>query len=199
MTIKTAPPIILASASPRRAELLRQAGYRFTIAEPTLTEPKEPPNDTITPGDWAQALAYFKARSVADCHKNAIVIGADTIVVHGGKMIGKPDDQTHAREILSEMFGGRNEVITGLAVLGPTDGKRVVSCVSTTLLMRPMAKAELEEYMASGAWQGKAGAYALQEGGDKFVQAIEGSESNIVGLPMERLCEILERLIGQMQ
>ena len=93
--------------------------------------------------------------------------------------------------MLSTMFAGRSDVITGLSVLCPGQSRRVITHVTTVLMMRAMSERELDEYLASGAWEGKAGAYALQEGGDKFVESLEGSVSNVVGLPLERLEDIL--------
>ena len=182
--------MILASASPRRRELLREAGYSFEVIPAAIDEPA--PSDGSEPAAYAEQLALLKARAVAGLHREAITVGADTIVTHSGVIIGKPRDEGHAREILSGLFGGRNEVITGLAVLCPALDKCVVSHVATTIVMRGMQKDELEAYLASGAWRDKAGAYALQEGGDKFVQSIQGSESNIVGLPLGKLAKILE-------
>ena len=183
-------PLILASASPRRQELLSAAGYGFTVIKPPVEEPAIPSQAQI-PAAWAESLAYFKARSVAQLHPHALVIGADTIVCHDGQIIGKPADLADARRILARQFSGRNDVITGLAVLLLERQERIITHVTTTLIMRPMTEIELEEYLASGAWRGKAGAYALQEGGDKFVLSAQGSESNVVGLPMEKLAEIL--------
>lgn len=184
-------PLILASTSPRRQELMAQIGYKFTIIPPPYHEPDFSPSPAQTALAWAQALAYFKARAIAQTNPEAIVIGADTIVTHNDTIIGKPRDKQHARQILTTMFGGKNEVITGLAVLCPARNKRIITYENSTLVMRPMKKEEVNTYLASGAWRGKAGAYALQEGGDKFVQSIEGSESNIVGLPLEKLREVL--------
>ena len=182
--------MILASASPRRRELLVEGGYSFEVIPAAVDEPA--PSDDIAPAAYAEDLALLKAQAVAGAHPNAITIGADTIVTHSGIIIGKPRDEGHAREILSQLFGGGNEVITGVAVLCPVLDKCVVTHVATTIVMRGMEKHELEAYIASGAWRDKAGAYALQEGGDKFVKSIDGSESNIVGLPLEKLAEILE-------
>jgi len=190
MAVQLSGRLILASASPRRRELLRGAGYEFDVVPPPVHEPVAPAH-SIAPGFWAEALAYFKARSVAESHPEAIVVGADTVVTHGGRMIGKPKDVADARRILSSMFAGRNEVITGLAVVYPPNASRIITHVTTVLTMRAMRREELEEYLAGGAWRGKAGAYALQEGGDRFVESIVGSESNVVGLPMEKLEEIL--------
>jgi septum formation protein len=183
-------PLILASASPRRRQFLRDAGYDFEVVPPPIEEPAEPPVG-IESAVWVETLAYLKARSVFELHPNALVIGADTVVTYENQIIGKPADLAHARRILTTQFGGKNDVITGLAVLHPGRFGCIITHVTTTLIMRPMTATELEEYLAGGAWRGKAGAYALQEGGDKFVQAAHGSESNVVGLPMEKLREIL--------
>jgi len=189
-SIKLQHPLILASASPRRRQLLTDAGYTFDVIPPTVDEPA--PTDNADPAAYAEQLAYLKAQPVADLHPTAVTVGADTIVTHTGKIIGKPRDQAHARQILTTLFGGHNDVITGLAILCPALDKRIVTHVRTTIVIRPMQNDELEAYLVTGAWRDKAGAYALQEGGDKFVQSIQGSQSNIVGLPMEKLAEILE-------
>lgn len=185
--------MVLASSSPRRRALLQEAGYRFEVAPPVLGEPPLPEMAAGAAAAWAEALAYFKARAVVDAWPDAVVIGADTVVEHDGRLLGKPRDEQHAREILTHHFAGRNEVITGLAVLLPQASGRIITHDVTTLVMRPMRAHELEAYLAGGAWQGKAGAYALQEGGDRFVQAMSGSAANVVGLPVELLADILER------
>lgn len=183
--------LILASGSPRRSELMREAGYDFEIVPSTIAEPINPAAG-MHAAAWAEALAYFKARSIADKHPDAIIIGADTVVARGDAIIGKPIDKEDARRILTTMFAGRNDVITGLAIIPPPPQQRIITHVTSTIIMRPMVAEELEEYLESGAWQDKAGAYALQEGGDKFVQTLEGSVSNIVGLPLEKLEELLK-------
>lgn len=186
-------PLILASASPRRRQLLSDADYEFEVVEPPFEEPTPPATQASAAAGWAEALAYYKAAAVAQCYPDAITVGADTVVVFGEELIGKPKDEADARQILSAKFGGRNEVITGLAVLLPKAERRIITHVRTNLTMRPMSNEELEDYIASGKWREKAGAYALQEGGDKFVLSSEGSESNVLGLPMEKLEEILLR------
>lgn len=194
MGMKTSQfPLILASGSPRRRELLAQAGYRFEVVPPTLSEPRIVPGPHVWPTGCAEALAYFKAASVARRYPDRLVIGADTVVVHGQTMVGKPADLADARRILTCLFDGPNEVITGLAILHLNRHHRIITHDSTTLDMRAMTERELEDYLASGAWQDKAGAYALQEGGDKFVRQMVGSETNVVGLPMEKLAEVLRQ------
>ena len=193
MTIEFSYPLILASGSPRRKQLMRDAGYQFEVVSPPIHEPAYPSQGHLTAAVWAEALSYFKARAVAIKHPSAIIIAADTVVVHDEHIIGKPIDEADARRILSTMFGGHNAVITGLTVLCPAEKKRIITHNSTVIIMRDMTETELEEYIASGAWRDKAGAYALQEGGDKFVRSMHGSESNVVGLPME----LLQKVIGQ--
>lgn len=184
-------PLILASASPRRRQLLREAGYEFSVVPPPLHEPAPTQTPAVNAASWAEALAYFKAAAVAASCRDAIVIGADTVVTHSGNIIGKPKDLADARRILSTMFGGHNNVITGLAVLCLTHSRRIITHEATAIIMRPMDPDEVDQYLATGAWRDKAGAYAIQEGGDKFVQSIHGSFSNIVGLPMEKLKDVL--------
>ncbi len=191
---KTKYPIILASASPRRQQLMNEAGYEFTVIPATITEPSIHMRGAKAATYWAEALAYLKACSVACEYPEATVIGADTLVTYRDVLIGKPVDVNDARRILTDMFAGRNDVITGLAILCPAANKRVITHVTTTLIMRAMTNEELDDYLRSGAWRDKAGAYAYQEGGDKFVEQITGSESNVVGLPMEKLDEIFKDL-----
>ena len=190
MVVELPYQLILASGSARRRDLLTEWGYAFEVVSPPLPEPPASPSESLSPAAWTEAIAYFKAYAVAKTYPEAMVVGADTVVVHGDEVIGKPRDEADARRILTTQFAGRNEVITGVAVLFPPERRRILTHVVTTIMMRAMTKAELEAYMAGGAWEGKAGAYALQEGGDKFVLSIDGSESNVVGLPMEKLEEI---------
>ena len=185
--------LVLASSSPRRRQLLQEAGYRFEVAPPTIAEPFAAVTLTVPAIAWAEAMAWFKASAVARSRTEGIIIGADTIVTHNGTLLGKPRDINDARRMLSSMFAGTNYVITGLAILSLKDNQRIITHDISILDMHAMSPRQLEEYLASGNWQGKAGAYALQEGGDKFVKSIRGSESNIVGLPVEKLDVLLSR------
>jgi len=190
-------PIILASGSPRRCALMHEAGYDFDIIVADVTEPKMS-GDAIPAAIWAETMAYYKARVVFEKNFDAIVIGADTVSVHGKHVLGKPKDEADARFMLKEMFGGCNAVITGVAILAPSPAQLIVTHVTSALVMKPMSTTDIETYIASGAWQGKAGGYALQEGGDCFVDHIEGSHSNIVGLPMEQLAQLLKQVNTQL-
>lgn len=182
---------ILASASPRRRELLAQAGYEFEVHPPAREEPNHLPAG-LPPEAHAESLAYFKARDVAERFPHRLVLGADTVVAAGGEILGKPADARHARRMLEKLSRRRHAVITGLALLGPGD-RRILTHDVTYVTMRPLTAQEIEDYLASEEWRGKAGAYAIQETADRFVVKLEGSFTNVVGLPMELLERLLTR------
>jgi len=184
------PRLILASASPRRAELLREHGYDFTVIESPLGEPVEFPDD-MSPVERAQSSSYFKAKSVAEVVGEGWVLGADTIAALAGRVFGKPADRDDARMILKSLSGTTHQVITGLTLLDASSGARLIRQDSTDVIMRRLGELEIEEYLDSGAWEGKAGAYGIQDKGDAFVERIEGSFTNVVGLPMELLARML--------
>ena len=184
--------LVLASASPRRRQLLEEAGWEFQVVAPAIPEP-EGHLRLLGPKGLAEALAYFKARSVWDANPADWVLGADTIVSLDEEVIGKAGDEAEARAILSRLCGTRHAVITGLAILGP-GGVRLIASDTTFVRMRKASPAEIQAYLDSGEWRGKAGAYAIQETGDRFVESVEGSFTNVVGLPMELLGRMLERI-----
>jgi len=199
--------LILASSSPRRRELLHQAGYRFKVRPPGPIEDasiRRAPSAAA----YVESLAYLKAMSAIETHgiRKGLVLGADTAVELRGRLIGKPRDEDEARQILSALAGSVHRVLTGLALVdagagrsrracpvgaGTRLGERWLAHDATTVHMGPMSAAEIHAYVASGEAMGKAGAYALQETGDRFVERIEGSFTNVVGLPME----LLERML----
>ena len=184
--------IILASASPRRAELLRKMGYRFDVVPPDVDERVR---ERADPAEEAVRLAIAKADEVAARVEPAIIIAADTVVALGQQIIGKPRNRRHAKEMLRRLSGTRHHVITGLCVLDTRTGRRVADRVSTAVTMTPMTEAQIDEYVRSGEADGKAGAYAIQETADRYVEKVEGSFTNVVGLPIERLREILDALL----
>ncbi len=192
MSEKTETRIILASSSPRRRQLLAEAGVKFEVVDPPLPEPDETVA-RLSPSQQAEALAYFKGRAVADMHPDAIVLAADTVVALGTKVMGKPADDADARNMLATLSGTRHKVITGVAVLAP-GGARIIASDLTYVTMRPMTEEEIENYIASGEAAGKAGAYAIQETADKFVEKIEGSFTNVVGLPIELVQRMLDEI-----
>jgi septum formation protein len=183
--------LILASTSPRRSELLCEAGYRFVVVRPPLQEPVER-HPHVNPASYAESLAFFKARSVADGYPNDTILGADTITVLDDEVFGKPDDLQDARRILCTLSGTVHSVMTGIALLQPRPDRRLLRHDISMVRVRPLSAAMIESYLETGQWQGKAGAYGIQDHGDPFVEKIEGSFSNIVGLPMELLARMFE-------
>jgi len=185
-------PMILASSSPRRKQLLRQAGYDFQVEPPWVKEPSAYTSD-LSPAETAEALAWFKARSVAESFPDRRIIGADTIVESEGRIIGKPRDADDARQILRGLSSSPHRVITGVALVEPGD-TRYIASDTTTVTMKSMTSDDIEDYIATGEWEGKAGAYAIREPADQYVEDVDGSFSNVVGLPME----LLERMIDHL-
>ncbi len=184
--------LVLASSSPRRRQLLAEAGYDFEVVDPPIEEPTDL-GPALMPTGRAEALAYFKARSVAELMPHAHVLGADTVVAAAGaagELLGKPADSIEAERMLRRLSGTCHRVITGVALLGP-GGYRQISSDVTHVTMRPMTEDEIGAYVASGEWVGKAGAYAIQESADRFIEKVEGSFSNVVGLPMEMVGRML--------
>ena len=181
--------LILASASPRRRVLLAELGLRFDVRPCPLAEPVSKPA-TVAPAQWAEALACFKARAVAERHPGRWVLGADTIVVCGGELLGKPRDARDARRMLELQAGRVTEVISGVCVTWCQDEtNRIIGHQATMVWMRD-APAARRDYLASGDWRGKAGAYGIQDVGDRLVERVDGSYPNVVGLPLG--------LVGQM-
>lgn len=188
--------LILASSSARRRELLEQAGVPCEVIPCPLREPVSRPA-AVGPAAWAEALAHFKARAVADAFPGRRVLGADTLV-HCGEVLGKPADAADARRMLELQAGRATDVITGLCLAQsrpPRAARRVIAHAVTRVWMRDDPR-EREAYLRSGDWAGKAGAYGIQDVGDRLVERIEGSFSNVVGLPVELLQRMLARVKG---
>jgi len=181
--------LVLASSSARRRQLMTEAGYRFEVVEPILPEDHLHPQD---PRVVAESLAYAKARQIADTLERGIVVGADTVVAFENRIIGKAHSAEEAHEILSMLSGTTHQVITGVCVFNARRGERLIGAETTGVVMKKMTDAELEAYVASGEGIGKAGAYAIQETGDRFVERLEGSFTNVVGLPMKLLASYLD-------
>jgi len=190
------PKLILASRSPRRRELLLQAGYSFEV---------RPPQEAVecglghhsaavvggeSPAELVARLACEKAADVARNTRSGLILGCDTVVECRGKILGKPVDENHAREMLRALSGREHRVLSGICLWRGSDGRSRVGVASTTLRMDPLSDGQLAEYLTSGAWQGKAGAFGYQDRLG-WVHVIEGSESNVVGLPLELLAEML--------
>lgn len=182
-------PLILASSSPRRRELLAQAGYDFIVV---------PPHESAecgvcsreTPPELVARLAYQKAGDVARRTERGIVIGCDTVAECCGQILGKPKNQQHARQMLELLRGREHHVYSGLCLWRRPEDLHAVEVEVTRLVMDPISDEQLAAYLATGEWEGKAGAFGYQDGLD-WVQIISGSESNVVGLPMELLAQML--------
>ena len=175
------PRLILASASPRRQALLTEAGYEFVVEPAHIDEAKYP--EGALPSDVARYLAGEKARVVAERFPEDVVLAADTVVAFGDQMLGKAKDVEDARRILSVLMGTTHIVITGVAVIHRSANFSRTAKVMSAVRMKWITAQQLEAYLASGEWQGKAGAYGIQDA-DPFVTRVTGSQSNIVGLPM---------------
>jgi septum formation protein len=181
-------PIVLASTSPRRRSLLNQMGLSFTVADPGEVET----STALDPSTRAAENASRKVESVAADHPHSIIIGADTIVVLGGKMLGKPWSMTEARDMLRSLRGAAHTVITGLVVLDTNTGRTESRTVETRVFMRDIPDDEVEAYLSSGEPLGKAGGYAIQGSGAVFVERVEGCFFNVVGLPVPALYDVLK-------
>lgn len=181
-------PIILASGSPRRKELLSDLGLEFTIQPSTAEEP--PPDSGEQPLDYVLRMAEMKTLDVARDFEGKTVLGADTIVVLDNRIMGKPKSKLDALEMLTALSGQTHQVITGFCIVMP-DGSRISKAVSTDVDMRESAEAELMGYIETGEPMDKAGAYAIQGIGTFLVTAIRGSYTNVVGLPVARVLDIL--------
>jgi septum formation protein len=184
------PRLILASASPRRRELLREAGYDFEVHPADIDEDDYPPQ--TLPAEIAQRLAMLKADAMVSRFPAEVILAADTVVAFGDVPLGKPESEKEAMEMLELLSGTTHIVVTGVTVLRPATRFRISTRVMSAVRMRPWTTKELERYVASGDWQGKAGGYGIQDDrSDPFVIRMAGSHSNIVGLPMEATAELL--------
>ena len=189
MQVSFSPRLILASASPRRRDLLASAGYAFEVHPADIDEDDHPP---MPPADLAEHLAVLKARALADRFHHDVILAADTVVALGNQSLGKPADAHAATAMLGLLSGTTHVVVTGVAVLRPAETYERSTRVLSSVHMRPLSPDEIERYVASNQWQGKAGGYGIQdESADPFVTRMTGSQSNIVGLPMEATAELL--------
>lgn len=192
----TAPalPLVLASGSPRRRELLRRAGVPFEMRAADLDEAPLPDE---APEALALRLAGEKALAVAGGvapEPRRLVLGADTIVVLGADVLGKPRDEAHAEETLARLVGRTHRVITAVAVAESGGGLLRSLAVRSEVRMRAASAEEIRRYVATGEPLDKAGAYAAQGEGRRFIEAIDGSETNVIGLPMDETLALLREL-----
>lgn len=198
MAQKHSLSFILASASPRRRELLSKAGFIFEVVVPDVDESVFP-REGIRAEEYAERLALAKAKSVAESFPDSLVLGADTVADFVGEIIGKPADAGEAEKITLKLFSEPHRVVTGVAIVRLSDATQLCQSDSTTVYPKKLTPEQIAEHIKGGTWRGKAGAYAIQENGDEFVERIEGSLTNVMGLPMELLRRMMGRLAGRMQ
>lgn len=180
--------MVLASASPRRLDLLRQIGVQPAAIDPALLDERPLPREL--PVRHAARLAAAKAAAVAVRHPGAVVLGADTVVACGRRILPKAETEDQARTCLNMLSGRRHRVYGGVAVVGP-DGRTASRLVRTEVAFKVLATEELLDYLAAGEWQGKAGGYAIQGRAAMYVRWIGGSYSNVVGLPLFETTQLL--------
>lgn len=189
---RPAPALILASASPRRRELLQQAGYEFEVVEALGVEPGRNAGESCP--DYARRIAEAKARAAAARHQGRLALGADTIVVLDDQVLGKPDDAAQAAAILARLSGRTHRVYTGVALATADAGGQVAALsrvAATAVRFKRLEPDRIADYVATGEPLDKAGAYGIQGLGATLVAGFDGSYSNVVGLPLETVAELL--------
>jgi septum formation protein len=190
-------PLTLSSASPRRKQLLEQAGFIFETLPPDESA-EDVRRVRESPEDYVQRLAFQKAKNTADKLEQGIILGGDTIVLCGENILEKPADREDARRMLLHLRGQIHQVLSGLCLIKKTRDEMVIRQVTATtqLMMQPISDEEIETYLNTEQWQGKAGAFGYQDGND-WITLLEGSESNVVGLPMELFQTMYEDIMAQ--
>ena len=182
------PPLVLASASPRRRALLEQIGYAPDTVEPAALD------EAVLPGERPEAhaarLAGEKAKAVAARHPGAFVLGADTVVACGRRILDKAESEESARRCLSLLSGRRHRVCGGVTVIDPA-GRAVSRLVRSDVAFKRLSDEEIAAYLVGGEWRGKAGGYAIQGRAAAFVRFVNGSYSNVVGLPLHETYGLL--------
>jgi septum formation protein len=182
------PRLILASASPRRAEILRAIGWPFEALAANIDESRHPGED---PPTYVRRVARLKAETVASLSPAATVVGADTVVVVDSEILGKPRNEEDAQRMLRQLQGRGHEVLTGVAVFNGKGGPPKVEHEVTEVQFAVMSEDEINWYVSTGEPMDKAGAYAIQGFGARFVESIKGEHSNVVGLPVRLLYELI--------
>jgi septum formation protein len=183
------PPLVLASASPRRLDLLRQIGLEPTAVDPADTD--ETPHKGETPRAYAERMARAKLAVVASRHPAALVLAADSVVAVGRRILPKAETDHQARQCLALLSGRRHKVVGGLALVA-CGGKVRTRLVETAVRFKRLDAGEIDSYIDSGEWQGKAGGYAIQGRAAAFVAFLSGSYSNVVGLPLFETVALLK-------
>jgi len=185
------PRIILASGSPRRAEILKTVNWPFEVVSPDIDETRYANEDAMT---YVKRLALAKAQAVAQRVTGSLIVAADTTVVIGEQILEKPRDQNDARLMLRELSGQSHQVITGVALIDSATTESKVACETTEVKFATMSPDEIDWYVSSGEPMDKAGAYAIQGLGARFVEGIRGDFFNVMGLPVRLLYELVREL-----
>ena len=192
--------IVLASASPRRKELLKGLGLTFAVDVCPVDEEMDACSINVSPAKWVMFLAQKKAKAVVGKYQEGLVIGADTVVFlpseassKKGEVFGKPKDDAHAFTMLMKLQGRKHQVYSGVAILDAATGKEAVSFTQTDVEFCTLQEEEIKRYIATKEPEGKAGAYAIQGLGATMVQRIEGDYFNVVGLPLFLLGKMLQQ------
>lgn len=195
--IDITPPIYLASKSPRRRELLEEAGIEVQVIAPEIDDAALP-RFTATPEQWVIALAFLKARSARDClcaQGNLMagtILAADTVCVCGGEILGQPASRAEARWMLRRLRRGNHRTISGVCLLDVSSGERMLFCDGAVVRIGDVGDDQIESYLESERWRGKAGGYNLQERIDAgWPLECEGDPATVMGLPMRRLLPLL--------
>jgi septum formation protein len=186
-------PLILASQSPRRRQLLEEAGYSFTVIQPHDSAETSVDVDGLGAAELVARLAQRKAADVARSVPTGIIVGCDTVAEVGGQILGKPASRQDAWEMLSALRGQLHRVYSGLCLWRRPDDRARTEVDVTTLRMVAISDQQLHEYLDSGLWEGKAGAFGYQDRND-WLTIVAGSESNVVGLPLELLARMLSQM-----
>ena len=186
--------LILASGSPARRDLLERAGFRFDVQPAHIDEPTGA--GFTDPRTYVQSVAWLKAAAVAPRVQEGVVLAADTVGWLDGQVIGKPADEADARRILTLLGGRQHELWTGVVLWRRPGDLQIAWQERSLVFLRKLDAAELDKYLAECTWQGCSGAYAIQEQNDPYVQIVEGSMSNVIGLPMESLTRVFEQLLS---
>ncbi len=181
--------LVLASASPRRRDLLAQAGLSDFIVAPASVD--ESPLKNELPGPLAERLARLKCEAAARAHPDAFVLGADTVVACGRRILGKAESEEEARRFLKLLSGRRHRVLGGIAVQSP-QGKIRSALAETMVQFRRLGDADIDDYVAGGEWKDKAGAYAIQGRAECYIKSMRGSYSNVVGLSLYDTMRLLQ-------
>jgi septum formation protein len=185
--------LILASASEGRRRLLEQAGYRFEVRVSDVDEAALDYGENPDAEKVASVAARAKTLDVAAQMDCGVILGADSVADHNGRLLGKPTDRDDAHRMLTSLAGTRHRIVTAMVAVDGATGRKIERIVSTDVYMHPMTAEQIQAYVDSGRSDGKCGAYAIQESGDRFAQ-IEGSVNNVVGLPVENLDELFAAL-----